>query len=458
MTITDAQTEHRGNGPLPAASSSCDVLVIGGGPAGSTAAALLAEKGWSVTVLEKDRHPRFHIGESLVPMNLPILRRLGVIDEIEAQAMFKPGVEFCGRHHTGPGTTFYFDRAGDGMDSYAYQVRRSDFDEILLRNCVAQGAEVVEGVKVTSVEFGEDESSLVRTRDESGVDREWRARFLVDASGRNAFLSTRLGLKRKNPQHNSAAVFGHFENVERRTGRDEGNISLYWFDHGWIWMIPLRDGAMSVGAVCWPDYLKQRKGSVEEFLWETIQLCPGVHERMNNARLLGEATATGNYSYESERMWGPGYVLLGDAFAFLDPVFSTGVYLAMNSAEKGSAAVDACLRSGKTEEAPLAALETEVRRGLRRLSWFVYRFTTPAIHDMFLSPRNEFGMVRAVIAMLAGRVFGPRIDVLPLFMFKASYYLTVALNWSRSRALSRRRRDNLRLTVPDNTGPGRVET
>ena len=436
----------------------CDVLVIGGGPAGSTASGILAERGWRVVLLEKDHHPRFHIGESLLPMNLPLLDRLGVLDQVRAIGVPKPGIEFCSNRQGGNTQTIYFDKADDGIPSHAYQVRRAEFDHLLLRNSEDRGVEVREGYRVTQVTRTPGQFTLVEARDETGDLRRWKARFLIDASGRNAFLATRLGIKQRSQRHNSAAVFGHFEGVERREGRDAGNIGLYWFEHGWFWIIPLRDGVTSVGAVCWPDYLKTRRKGVDDFLWDTIGLCPGVAQRMHDARLLGAATATGNYSYRASKLYGDGYVLLGDAYAFVDPVFSTGVYLAMNSAELGATAVDACLRQGTMKVPELRRFEREVRRAIRRISWFIYRFTTPAIHDLFMAPRADLGMEKAVVSMLAGRVFGPGRQVLPMLLFKAAYYLTDALNWAQSRERQRRWRDNRDLQVADNVGPGRVSS
>ena len=243
----------------------CDVLVIGGGPAGSTAATLLREMGWRVVLLEKDRHPRFHIGESLLPMNLPILERLGVLEQVRSIGVRKLGAEFGGADG-GVGTrqTIYFRNAMDKAHPLAFQVRRSEFDEVLIRNAATRGVEVHEGTRVTRVEprgKGRDHS-VVDAQDEGGQLLRWRARFVVDASGRDTCLARQLGLKRKNPRHQSAAVFGHFRNVERRSGEDAGNIGIYWFRYGWFWMIPLRDGVTSVGAVCWPEYLKTRSGDL----------------------------------------------------------------------------------------------------------------------------------------------------------------------------------------------------
>jgi len=432
----------------------CDVLVIGGGPAGSTISSLLADRGWRVTLLEKDHHPRFHIGESLLPMNLPILERLGVLQQVREIGMFKPGIEICSNREAGKTQFFYFDKSLEGTCKHAFQVRRSEFDHLLLKNSAKQGVEIHEGVRVTEVAFRQDATSTVRALDADGQERQWEADFVVDASGRNAFLSTRLGLKEKNENHNSAAVFGHFKGAVRRTGRDEGNIGLFWFEHGWFWLIPLRDGVTSVGAVCWPDYLKTRSGSLDSFLWDTIRLCPAIHERMKEAELIGQATATGNYSYGSRRMWGQGYLLVGDAYAFIDPVFSTGVYLAMNGASMGAEAIDAYLRSGGKSVAQFKKFERVMGRGLRTLSWFIYRFTTPTLHDLFMAPRNTFRMEQALISVLAGDVFRKTPVTLPVTLFKTAYYIGNLLNWGRSWTSYRRRRRNADLAFAEGAPPG----
>lgn len=435
-----------GSEPNP---SCCDVLVIGGGPAGSTISSLLVERGWKVVLLEKDQHPRFHIGESLLPMNLPILDQLGVLDQVREIGVVKPGIEICSNRHLGRSQTFYFERALDGVHPHAFQVRRSEFDHLLLRNSAERGVAVHERVQVKDVVFRPGATSIVQTVDGAGRQKDWEARFVVDASGRNAFLSTRLGLKQKNRQHNSAAIFAHFKNTVRRSGKDEGNIGLYWFDHGWFWMIPLREDVMSVGAVCWPDYLKTRRNSLEDFLWDTIRLSPGVHDRMKNAELIGKALATGNYSYRSRRMWGDGYILVGDAYAFVDPVFSSGVYLAMSSASMGAEAVDACLREGALAVPLLEAFDRQVRGGLRTLSWFIYRFTTPAIHDLFMARRKRFNMEQAIISVLAGDVFRKTRTRWPVAFFKGIYHVTAAWNWSRSWSSYRRRQRNIRLNFSE---------
>src|SRR5579859_6466604 len=232
----------------------CDVAVIGGGPSGSTIAALLARNGRSVVLLEKDRHPRFHIGESLLPANLPLFERLGVGREIAAIGMEKWGATFVSpwhRHTAG----FEFAEATDPSMPLAYQVRRSEFDEILFRHAERSGARAFEQWRVRRFDLGGGaRGPTVWATGPGGEEKEWGARFVVDATGRDTLFASRMNAKRRNRAHNSAAMYGHFRGARRDSGREEGNIIIFWFDHGWFWFIPLRDGVTSVGAVVWPYY------------------------------------------------------------------------------------------------------------------------------------------------------------------------------------------------------------
>jgi len=335
-----------------------DVVIIGGGPAGSTAAALLAGRGWRVAVLEKDRHPRFHIGESLLPQNNVLFERLGVLDEVRRIGIVKNGAQFCSMYH-GRDETFYFDRALDKSQPSGFEVHRADLDLVLIRNAAAKGAEVREETRAEAVDFAPD-AVTVRTSGPGGP-AEWRARFLLDASGRDTFLADRFRIKQANRRHASVALFGHYENAELLPGRDAGNISIYWFDHGWIWFIPLQRGITSVGAVCWPYWLKSRQGSLEEFFDRTLALCPALAARLAGARRIAPVTATGNYSYEATRLAGPNHLLVGDAFAFVDPVFSSGVYLAMAGAFAAADAVDAALRDPASAASAVRRYEDAAR-------------------------------------------------------------------------------------------------
>jgi 2-polyprenyl-6-methoxyphenol hydroxylase-like FAD-dependent oxidoreductase len=398
-----------------------DVLVIGGGPAGSTIAALLAERGKRVTLVDKDVHPRFHIGESLLPFNIPLLEQLGVREAVERVGMPKFGIEFVSPNHPKPSLLEFADGWWKEMD-YSFQVRRSEFDHILLQNAAAKGARVVEGCRVTELDFVDGGGAEARGTMEDGSVRQWRARFVVDATGRDTFLANRLKLKQRNRRHESAAIYGHFEGAERLQGRAEGNISIFWFAKGWIWFIPLADGTTSVGIVCPPAVLKERQGDVTEFFRQLIAMCPALTERLKHATLTGPATATGNYSYGTDRMSGDGYILIGDASTFIDPVFSTGVYLAMRSAFIGAEAVAACLDRPARAAAALQRFEREVARGRDRFTWFIYRITSPAIRNLFMAPRNLFRMEEAVLALLAGDIASGSPIHARLMLFKALYY------------------------------------
>jgi flavin-dependent dehydrogenase len=412
----------------------CDVAVIGGGPAGSTAATLLARRGYKVVALEKARHPRFHIGESLLPMNLPVFERLGVLDKVRALGVFKPGADFEADNDRGY-NTYAFARAIGNSPPHAYQVWRQDFDKMLYDHARDSGADAREGQEVVNVEQRGPRESLLQVRDDAGREYSIQARYVVDATGRDAFLSAKKKIRRKNHEHQSAAIFGHFRGAIPRPGEDAGNISIYRFEHGWMWMIPLPGGVMSVGAVCRPEYLKQRKGRTVEFLLDTLRQSPGAWARLETATLIGdEVRVTGNYSYDSARMGGLGWVLVGDAFAFLDPVFSSGVYLAMSGAEQAAQVVDEALRNPKREAALLRKLEQRQRAGMARFSFFIYRFNGPIMAQMFREPRNTWQLEQGVISMLAGDLFDTPKVLWRLQLFKLVYALCGFRDWRRWRA------------------------
>ncbi|NIL94191.1 MAG: hydroxylase [Woeseiaceae bacterium] len=412
-----------------------DILVIGGGPAGSTFGNLAVQQGWDVALLEKDEHPRFHIGESLLPMTMPIVERLGLWQDLERIGVRKNGADFTtfrrgAYHHTYP-----FSRAlGDSPD-HAFQVRRSEFDEMLYEKCRDVGVDVRDRNTVTKVEELGGGKHRVTSVDANGVESVWEPKFLVDASGRDTFLSGANGWKQRNPQHASAAVFGHFRGVRRRADENEGDISIYWFEHGWVWMIPLRDDVMSVGAVCDPDYIKSRRESLDEFLLKTVNRMVGTRSRMRDAVQDRPAQATGNYSYLSSRMMGPGYLMIGDAFAFIDPVFSSGVHLAMSSAARGIAVAGAWLEGdARKYRKACRDYEQETKRGIDTFAWFIYRFRSPTMSWLFSNPRNPLRLVEGVVSMLAGDVFTNRSVRRRLLVFKAVYAIASVL--LRARVIS----------------------
>jgi flavin-dependent dehydrogenase len=423
-----------------------DVLIIGGGPGGSTAAIALAEKGYQVTLLEKTRHPRFHIGESLLPANLPLFERLGVAEQVYAIGMPKWGAEFVSSWHSPGSSTFEFADAWDKSMPFAYQVRRSQFDEILIRRAATRGAEVIEGCRVMEVDLagGTDHPVLVQATHEDGRAEVWEARYLIDASGRDTFLGNRLGTKKRDRRHNSSAMYGHFKGVQRDPDcKLAGNISLFWFEHGWIWLIPLADGATSLGAVVWPYYMKRRKKPLREFYLDTLAMCAPLTKRLQGAELMTEVEATGNYSYHCDRACGENHLLVGDAFAFIDPMFSSGVMLAMKTGERAAATVDTCLSEPARSSVVLKEYERMARHGPREYSWFIHRATQPTIRDLFMAPNNVLRMKEAVLSVLAGDIYGKRPMWLALVAFKSLYWMVCLLHPRRTLASIRRRRTNI---------------
>lgn len=424
--------------------SKCDVLVIGGGPTGSTISTKLAQMGRNVVMLEKDQHPRFHIGESLLPMNIPIFEELGVLDQVDEIGIRKYAAEFNDENYKNP-ATYYFKNSLDNHFPFAYEVKREDLDTILFRNAAKKGAKTFEKTRVVSIKFNNDHSSLVECVDEEGNTKIWHARFLVDASGRSTVLANKFKIKTRSKKHNSAAIFGHFDNVVRRKGRDEGNISLAWFEHGWFWMIPFKDGSMSIGAVCWPHYLNSRSADVEQFLWDTIALCPSVANRMKKAKLTTPVTATGNFTYSASHMVGNGYLMVGDAFAFLDPIFSSGVLLGMASSLQGAKVVDAILENPKKAEQLVKEYDKKIRMALKTFSWFIFRITQPAMRYLFMF-RTEKRIIReqGVTTLLAGDLFRNLPIRRHLLIFKFLYYGLFLLDFRNNMRALRKRKFDLR--------------
>jgi flavin-dependent dehydrogenase len=287
---------------------------------------------------------------------------------------------------------------------------------------------------------------VVTATDPSGRAREWKPSFLVDASGRDTVLANRLGMKNPNRKHASISVFAHFRGVERLPGRHEGDISIFWFPHGWFWLIPLRDGTESVGVVCWPSYWKMYGSTdLREFLWNSIRRCPPLERRMGRAAEAGPATAAGNYSYRAKRAYGERYVLIGDAFTFTDPVFSSGVFVAMHSAYMAARAVDASLRSPGQSGRHLYKYEKEFLGGVNKLSWMIYRMTSPAMQYLFMNPRNYLGMKDTIISILSGNIFNRDASSSRYFLFKVLYYICSAAMFRQCLRAYHMRKRNINL-------------
>src|SRR5690606_39127356 len=289
-----------------------------------------------------------------------------------------------------------------------------------------------------------DEGVLVHARFGDGRMQSWHARFLLDASGRDTFLGNKLKAKERNKDHNSTAIYAHFRNVKRNEGKAAGNITIYWFEHGWFWCIPFANGDTSIGAVTWPYYLKTRKKPLADFLLDTIALSPKLNERIKDAEIIGNIEATGNYSYTCNHTHGRNYLLLGDAYAFIDPVFSSGVMLAMNSAFVAADTVDTCLKSPEQAPAALRAFDHAMRKGPKEFSWFIYRVTNPTMRELFMGPRNVLRMQEGLLSVLAGDIFGKTPIKGPLFAFKTLYYTLSLIHMKRTWKAWKARKRNIR--------------
>ena len=405
-----------------------DVLVIGGGPAGSTAAAFLAKAKRHVVMLEKETHPRFHIGESLLPRNLDIFERLGVLDEVRSIGVHKPGAEFVS-DRTGRSVAFPFARALSNDRTHAWQVKRAELDALLFRNAVRLGADGLQGIHVTDIEpGGGGQRPTVRARNQGGEVLEWKPRYVLDASGRDTFMATRLKVKNSNKYNNTAAVYAHFVGVSRREGELDGYISIHLAEDGWFWLIPLPGNLMSVGFVGNQSAWKGRNGTPRELFLQRIATSPTVSARVAAADMVSEVHSTGNYSYRAQQGHGDGFLMIGDAYGFVDPMFSTGVLMAMTAGELGARAADVWLDDPTRGQKLARHTNREMARAMDRISWLIYRINDPVMRSLFMAPRNTFWMRDGIINMLAGNLRGDPRAVLPIFSFKIVFHILSALH------------------------------
>jgi flavin-dependent dehydrogenase len=380
-----------------------DVAVIGGGPGGSSVATALARRGRSVVVLERERFPRFHIGESQLPWTNEILRALGVRDTIAASGFIeKWGASFRGPD--GPDERYAdFQNARETPAPQTFQVLREKFDEILLRHSEKCGARVLEEHRLVDAVFETDGVAL-QFADRHGGTGTLRAGVVVDASGRTGVLVKRFGRHEPDPLLLNIAVHAQYEGIPRASGRRAGDIRMFTRpDMGWLWFIPLSDSVISVGAVI-PQVVHRResKATPEESLAHYLAHTPAAVPLLEKARRVSPARFDADYSYLATRMAGDRWVAVGDAAAFLDPVFSTGVMLAMQGGLEVAEAIDHGLRSGDVSARIFARYERAVRGRYHHFRRFAVGFYEPAFRKLWYSRPPLRSIFDAVVSVLAG--------------------------------------------------------
>ena len=353
-----------------------EAIIIGAGPAGATAAAVLAEKGRRVLVLEKEKFPRYHIGKSLMPYCWFTLNRLGLVEEMDRIAYTKKySVQFVtpdGRQSQ----PFYFFQHYDHPSAITWQVERSDFDLMLLNNARAKGAEVRELTPVRRLLKDDSGRVLgVEAVSPDGAKQEFFAPITIDCSGREQVATAKDGWRIKDEMLNKLAIWTYYRGAKRDPGIDEGTTTVAYVEgRGWFWYIPLKDDVVSVGIVADKDYLFSDSKDPAEIIRREIGRNVWIQDHLSVGEQFGEYWVTSEFSYRSKFCAADGLLLAGDAFAFLDPVFSSGVYLALKSGEMAGDAVDAALTAGDTSARRFAAYGEELCLGIENMRKLVYAF------------------------------------------------------------------------------------
>jgi flavin-dependent dehydrogenase len=390
--------------------SSYDVIVIGGGPAGSTVSTILADAGLKVGLFEREKFPRFHIGESLIPETYWVLKRIGMLEKMKKSAFVKKhSVQFISSSGK-ESAPFYFHDNKPHECSQTWQVIRSEFDQMMLENAREHGVDAHEQAHVTDVTFDGDRATGVKVKGADGVRREVSAKVVVDASGQAALLQNRFNLRLWDPVLNKGAIWSYFEGAYRDTGRDEGATMVIQTPdrQGWFWYIPQHDNTVSVGVVAPFDYLFKNRRDHAKTFEEEVERTPGVKKRIENATRATGFFVTRDYSYRSKEASGNGWVVIGDAFGFLDPLYSSGVLLALKSGELAGDAIIDGLKKGDTSGAQLGHWAAMFNKGIDRMRRLVCEYYDGFHFGAFVKKHPD---LRGTITdLLIGDLFTDKVD------------------------------------------------
>lgn len=388
------------------------VVVIGGGPAGTTVSTLVAQQGYRVELFERERFPRFHIGESLIPQTYFVLERLKMLPKMQGSRFVKKySVQFVNQRGK-LSEPFYFVEHKPHESSQTWQVLRSEFDQMMLDNAREQGVTVHEGAHVTEVLFDGDRARGIRVKLEDGTIREVLCDVVVDASGQSTMIMDRFNLRVWDPDLKKAALWTYWKGAQRDTGRDEGATIVLQTEgkQGWFWYIPLHDDIISVGVVAGFDYLfKDRPTKDHEAIYfEEVARCPGLQPRIANAERAGPFRVLKEYSYKAKRAAGDGWVLVGDAFGFLDPLYSSGVLLALKSGQLAADAIVEALSAGDTSAARLGGWQSDFVRGMDRMRRLVIAYYEGFSFGLFV--KNYPHLKGLLTDLLIGDLFKDEVD------------------------------------------------
>ncbi len=379
-----------------------DVVVIGGGPGGSTTASFLARGGLRVALFEREVFPRFHVGESLMPAAMWVLEQMGAREKVEqAGFQIKYGAAFIDEEASEE-TTFFF-QIGQAWPSYTYQVRRDEFDTLLLNHARSCGVTVYQPATVDTAAFDATGVTVTASADVGRFNV--RASLLVDGSGRDGFLATQRGQRQRIPNLGKVALFAHFRGADRLPGKAEGNIRIYVFPEGWFWWIPLAHDLTSVGVVMHARTVRDWVGTPDDLYAKMIGRCSGVAAGLARAEQVTDVHRQANFSYLNSPVVGDRFLAVGDAVMFVDPIFSGGVFIAMRTGQLAAAAILAAFRDGRFEAQRFAAYERRIRTGVAPLLSFIHKYYEPAFLYLLMRPHNYFGVYTAVLNVLSGGSF-----------------------------------------------------